>query len=187
MYHNSFLREKCTQSTHKLTKWCKNWICLFKSTPLIDFRLETYFWIFPLIYEVIQWILTQYSLVINVIASDLLQLSPLQRHVRWYSGIPLVELDFGHQELCVLLDTRSVAVLQVTPQLAHLREHRPVSHRVLATQVVTLAQDLVQQMAELPGGDAVLQQRLAHRHRPERVRSLAMERADDRCPGMFHL
>lgn len=98
-----------------------------------------------------------------------------------------MKLDLGHEELGVMFNTRAVAVLQVTPQLAHLREHGAVPHRVLAAQVMALAQHFVQQMAELPGRDAVVQQRLADAYRPERVRSLPMERANDCGPGMFHL
>lgn len=127
-----------------------------------------------------------HSLVINVIPSDGLQLPPLQRHVGWYSGIPLMELDLGDQEFSVLFNARTIAILQVTPELPHLRKHRSVSHRVLAAQVVALAEHFMEEMAELPGRDAILQEGLPDRDCPEGMRTLAMEGADDRCSGMFH-
>lgn len=54
-----------------------------------------------------------------------------------------------------------------------------MSHRLLAAQLMALAQHLVQQMAELPCGNAILLQRLAQRDRPERVGAMRVERADD--------
>lgn len=128
-----------------------------------------------------------YSLEVDVIPSDLLQLASFQGKIRRYPGISLVELDLGDEELGVVLDARPVPVLQVAPELAHLRQHGAVAHRMLATQVMALAQHFMEEVAELPRGDSVVQQRLSHGHGPEGVRPLAMEGADDRRPGMFHL
>lgn len=97
-----------------------------------------------------------------------------------------MELDLGDQEFCVLFNTRTIAILQVAPELAHLRKHRSVSHRVLAAQVVPLTEHLMEEMAELPGRDAILQEGLSDRDCPEGMRSLAMKGADDGCPGMFN-
>lgn len=97
-----------------------------------------------------------------------------------------MELDLGDKKFCVLFNTRTIAILQVAPELAHLRKHSPVSHRVLAAQVVALTEHLVEEMAELPGRDAILQEGLSDRDCPEGMRSLTMEGADDRCSCMFH-
>lgn len=44
----------------------------------------------------------------------------------------------------------------------------------------------MQQVTEFPRSNSIVQQRLTDRHGPEGVRSLSMERADDRSPSMFH-
>lgn len=98
-----------------------------------------------------------------------------------------MKFDFGHQKFRVLLNAVSVAVLKVSPQFAHLGQQRSVPHRVLAAQIVSLSQQLVQQMAELPGRDPVVLERLPCGHCPERVSALAVKRADDRRSGVLHL
>lgn len=54
-----------------------------------------------------------------------------------------------------------------------------MTHRVLWHKVVAFAQKLVQDMAELPGGDSVLLQRLPDGDGPESVAAIGMIRSDD--------
>lgn len=60
-----------------------------------------------------------------------------------------------------------------------------MSHRLLARQMMTFAQHLVQEMAEFPGGNAILLEWLAQSDRPKGVGAMCVEGADDGGAGMF--
>lgn len=128
-----------------------------------------------------------YSLEVNIATADLLQLAGFQRQATRYARVPVVKLQLRHQQLRVVLDTDPVAVVQVTPQLTGLGQHTSVSHRVLTAQRMALAQNLVQQVAELPRHDPVVLDRLPDGNGPEGMAALAVERPDDGRPDVLDL
>lgn len=53
------------------------------------------------------------SLEINIAATDRVQLPTFHRQIRWNSWIPVMELDFVDQQLCVLTNAHTVSIIQM--------------------------------------------------------------------------
>lgn len=128
---------------------------------------------------------TTNSLKIHIIPRYCLQFAAFQRQTARNARIPIVKLQFRHQQFGVVPYRQAIAIVQMAPQFAHLQQHATMPHRLLAAQVMAFAHHFVQQVTELPGRNSVLLQRLTQRDRPERMGAMRVECANDGCTGMF--